>query len=82
MAPALAFDEVTSLGTMTVITDASRANEDDGFGGCASVRGVPDSRQLSDRFQIAASGQMRRRKQVPKTSCFVMISIIYASVPS
>ena len=40
LAPACCFDELDAPGTLTVVTDASRANGDDGFGGYAFAPGV------------------------------------------
>ena len=42
MAPALVFDDISAAGTLTVVTDASRAAVDDGYGGYAFVPGMPD----------------------------------------
>ncbi|KAL3893521.1 MAG: hypothetical protein SGPRY_014173, partial [Prymnesium sp.] len=80
LAPARRFPSVLSQGILLVVSDASRADRDDGVGGFAAVAALPDVclvvnavwlpiRQDVSRFGGLAEGSARRR---PAPACVAL----------
>lgn len=77
MAPSMVFDDLHAAGTLTVVTDASRADVDDGYGGYAFVPDMPEvvflmsapwAEKPKAAIDAAASARAVRRELGRRTS--------------